>query len=291
MSRAFSTRPHYRKTLIQTGGRNRGDVSALHAYNRRQSHGADSPYACWLHFTGLVETASTIGDDQLYNCASNWYKFASQRPTAAMLRGWTLADRSLIQLSDARHDALLEEALTVLNDASVLNPRSVGLQLARMRAQGFAGNYSEMKVAGNAALALNPGSPQVKAMVGTSLAFWNDPEGVRVIQQALAIHTSPPAWYHVGLAVDALMRDDRHAEELEIQKLLPLADRTPLVAILFAAHEARRGNAKRARLFLDRPPFRTAFGAIEIARVMNRLPVAPVVRERLMTAVEPALKK
>ena len=266
-------------------------TGALHTYNRRQSVDVDGPYACWLRFTGLIETASTIGDDRLYDCASSWYKYASQKPTAAMLRGWTLTDRSLVQLSDARRDTLLEDALSVLYDARVLNPRSLGLQLADMRAHGFAGNYAEMKEAGTAAIALNPGSPQVKAMVGTNLALWNDPEGAHLIRQALAMHPSAPAWYHIGLVVDAMMRDDRHAENLEIQELHPIRERTPLVAILFAAHAAQERNAKQARLFLDRPPFRTIFGGIDVARVLNRLPVAPVVRQRLKKMLEPALRK
>ncbi|HKX77264.1 MAG TPA: hypothetical protein VJM34_01955 [Novosphingobium sp.] len=275
-----------------------GDVSfqighttgVVHSSYRRRSHTPDSPYACWLRFTALVETSSTIGDAALHGCAQDWHRYADQSPGAAMLRGWTLTDEALVQASDARHDALLDEALAVLFNASTLNPRSVGLHLAIMRTQAFAGKYAQMKEAGTTALELNPDSPHVQALVGMTFALWNDREGARLLHQAITGRTAPPAWYHVGLCVDAMMRGDREQEQKEMQELYPIRDNTPFMAVLFASAAARSGKLDQARAILDRPPFRTVFGGLEVDRVINRMPIAPAVRDKLKRDLKPALQ-
>lgn len=265
-------------------------TGAVHSYNWRKSPPPDNPYACWLRFAGLVEVTKTIRDDPLYECAEAWYRNAGQNPLAAMLRGWTLSDRALVQLSKSRHDALLRDALTVLYEASATNPDSVGLHLAMMRAQSFAGNPEAIKVAGHNALRLNPDSPHVQALVGMTFALWNDPEGVVLLKRAIAANPSPPAWYRIGLAVDAMMRDDTVEEETYVASLSTIYENRPLLLLLTSAHSARIGKLAEARELLRRPPFQTMMGGMRLDPIITRLPAAPIVRKKLRELLRPALE-
>ncbi|HEY0959221.1 MAG TPA: hypothetical protein VGE05_08100 [Novosphingobium sp.] len=272
---------------FQTGN----TTGAIHSYNWRKLPEPDTPYACWLRFAGLVEVTKTIRDDPLYECAEAWYRNASLHPLAAMLRGWTLSDRALVQLSQARHDALLREALTVLYEASATSPDSVGLHLAMMRAQSFAGNAEAIKLAGHNALRLNPDSPHVQALVGTTFALWNDPEGIVLLKRAIAMNPSSPAWYRIGMAVDAMMRDDTVEEGRYVASLSTMYENRPLLLLLSAAHSARIGRLSEARGLLLRPPFQTMMGGMRLDPIINRLPAAPAVRKKLRELLRPVLEK
>ena len=293
-ARSFSAPEHSSRSLSDISTRIAFQVGnttgAVHSYNWRKSPQPDNPYACWLRFAGLVEVTKTIRDDPLYECAEAWYRNAGQNPLAAMLRGWTLSDRALVQLSKSRHDALLKDALTVLYEASATTPDSVGLHLAMMRAQSFAGNPEAIKVAGHNALRLNPDSPHVQALVGMTFALWNDPEGVVLLKRAIAANPSPPAWYRIGLAVDAMMRDDTVEEGTYVANLSAIYENRPLLLLLSSAHSARTGNMAEARELLRRPPFQTMIGGMRLDPVIARLPAAPIVRKKLRELLRPALE-
>lgn len=264
-------------------------TGAVHAYNRMRIHHSDTPYSCWLRFTALIEISSTITDDQVFDCAREWHRHSKEDPLAAMARGWTLTDRALRQVFDARYEALLKDSVTVLTDASTLNPSSAGLQLALMRAHAFAGSDEEMKKAGERALNLSPDSPNVRALFALMLILRDDPQGLPLLDEAMTVHGDPPTWYHVGLAIDAMMRDDMNAWKSELEKLRILGERHPLVALLFAAHAGRAGRTAQARHLLESPPFGPAFAETKVEKLLERLPAAPAVRKKLSDALKPAL--
>jgi len=284
-----SGRAQFDSLAEQTAFEISNPAGILPTYGRRLGYVADSPYGCWLRFTDLVLSINTVGDDQLENCAADWYHAAPNHPVAAMLYGWTLTDRSIIAYSDTREQALLDEAISVLDQARTTNQKSAPLRLAAMRAHSFGGEVEEMREAGQQALAINPSSPDVRAMVGMTYIFWDIPLGRDYLKQAIGSNPNPPGWYHVGLAVDAMMRDDLVAMKRHIAAIDEIDRSQPVLQILFAAYQARSGNVGMAKQYLEGPPFKTAFGHIPLEWVLRRLPIAPSVHAKLKEWLKPAL--
>jgi hypothetical protein len=206
-----------------------------------------------------------------------------------MLRGWTLTDASLRELTESRRHAALDEAIDDLNRSLVLHPGSVALRIASMRAHAFRGDREQMLEAGRTALSLNDGSPDVKASVGLIYSLWGVAEGGPLLEQALRENADGPPWYHVGLAVIAMMQEDPRAMSGHLQALDEMGRDQPLLVLLTAAHAARSGQIAKARQALDRLQSSPVARAMKIGMLIDRAPIAPAVRQRLNAWLRPAL--
>lgn len=263
-------------------------TGAIPGYARRIGTSDDSPFGCWLHFTGDIEKLATIGDQDLVRCSRSWYSAAPNHPLAAAAHGWVLTDESILESSaDARREKL-GEAMRVINQARVLNPASSMLSVAAMRAQSFAGNRAELRQAADNALRLKGDNPDVVASVGLFLVLWQDPQGETLLADAFSRRTQPPQWYHVGPAVAALMRNSS-SEVAHHLALLDELDEQTFIALLFAAHEAKIGHKAAAVARLKRKPFNGWTGGMKARAALQRLPVDPAVRKRLNEWLEPAI--
>lgn len=266
-----------------------GTSGVLTTYARRRGYGTDSPYGCWLRFTERVEQASSAADEGFKNCTSQWYEQSPTHPLAAMLYGWSLTDQSIMQASEAGRREMLDEAIAVLDQAWVLNQESAPLRLAAMRAHSFNGDVQEVREAGEDALALNPESPDIRATVGMTYVFWGIPEGEQLLLAAMQSNPSPPVWYHVGLAVSAMMRDEPADAKDHLDALDELGVNQPMLQVLLAAYDARIGDTEPARERLQMVTGRRGFFRVPPELVLQRLPVAPRVRRRLEEWLEPVL--
>ncbi|MGK2923633.1 MAG: hypothetical protein ACSLE4_12785, partial [Methyloceanibacter sp.] len=75
-------------------------------------------------------------------------------------------------------------ALRVIERTKILNPNSAFVQLAAMRAYGWAGQPNSMRRAAFRAMALNPGNRDLEGLAGTMLVMQDDARGEAMLDHA-----------------------------------------------------------------------------------------------------------
>lgn len=258
-----------------------GPAGALNGFARRPGYKANSPYGCWLRFTELIQTYNTIGDDSLNACADAWYEAAPQRPLAAMLHGWTLTDRSLVQLGEARRRAKLAEALRVLHRAATLNPDIAALHIAEMRAYSHAGNRRMVKEAAGEALEDAQGNRLIIGMAASGLAMWNDPGGAALLRTLHSEGDRDVPWEHVALFVTAMMHEDVAAAGTQIDHLENFNTGQPMLLLFKSAYLARTGKQAEAEAILQQLRSNPRVLIVGKEEMIARMPLAPEVKARM----------
>jgi len=261
----------------------------IHSNERRRNFAVDTPYGCWLQFSGMIQDSYSVSNNALTHCAEGWYAAAPNHPLAVALYGWTLTDKSIYRLTDSGRATSIADALAVLEKARAMNPGSPLLQVAAMRAYAFAGDGAAVRLAASQALALNPDNLDIQGAAGMMLALQNDPQGEVLLNKAIAAHFNPPPWYFVGAFIAAMMRDDPAGAQGSLARLRAFQHSLPIVPILAAAFEARAGHLERARAEWNSAAEKQPILRIRPDSFLSRLPMAPDVRARLEQWLAPVL--
>lgn len=263
---------------------------AIHSFKRRRLFGHGSPYGCWLRFMGKLETEYTTRDARFAACAEAWHNASPEHPLAAALLGWNLLDQSIGQMTMAGREAKIRTALGILEAARDLNSESAFLQLATMRAYGFAGEDKAMKLMGQNAMALNPENPDVEGMVGTLLAMQGDPQGEVLLHAVIARHRNPPPRYFIGVFIGAMMRDDARGAGAALEKIRLLHHDLPVVPVMEAALLARTGHVAEARRSWAKARSKMPMLRLKPELLFERMPLGPRVRQRFIQWATPAFQ-
>lgn len=261
----------------------------IHSWRRRWKTEWSSPYGCWLLWTEQSQNGRTFDDDALKKCASDFYRASPDHPIAVALYGWTLVDKSMTGFTEGQRRQALSQAVRLLETNAAIMPGSPMLKLSQMRAYSFSGNYAAMKLAGQSAMDLNPDNLDIKGNFGLNLAQWNDPQGAVLLNEAINNHFNPPAWYHIGLFVDAMMRNDTTACRQALDHISTMNHSLALHGVLAAALEAHSGHADRARSIWAKAKQEQPLLRVNPKKLIGRLPMAPEVRERLLQWLGPVI--
>lgn len=267
--------------LIATPG------GALNSYLRRRGYKTDSPRGCWLRFTAGVQMFNTLGDEELADCARAWHRASPQRPTAAFLYGWSLADRAAWERG-AKRRRTLDEAIKVLRKAVSLNPEMKPLHLALARAYAFSGDRALVIQSGNDAIGTGASNRLVKGMTATILTFWNVPAGEATLQELQANDGEKYPWEHVGLFIAAMMRNDVQSAQPHILHLERHNTGQPLLLLLRMAYFAKAGRRAESQTALRQLHSDPRILLAGTDAVIGQLPMAPEVRHRLSEWVKAA---
>jgi len=265
-------------------------TGVIHANERRQNYSSDSPYGCWLRFTGDLQDNHMLGDTDVEDCAGEWYDAAPNHPGAAAIHGWTLVDGSIRTTSEQAHKAELSRAIEIMEQTRQINPDSPLLQISLMRAYSFANNRHAARRAGNDALSLSPENLDVMGAVAIFRIFQGEQGGEALLDEAIERHFNPPPWYYTGKFAAAMMQNDMVNAKIAYSHLSHVQkNEDALVALLSAALLARSGNLIDARDAWDgagkiQPALRFA-----PTTYLDRLPLAPQIRTRLRQWLGPLL--
>lgn len=254
---------------------------ALNRFGQTKRLPSRTPYGCWLRFTESVQSFSTMVDRELFRCAERWYAVNGSSPHAAFLRNWTLVSDSMTRIRPSARQAALHEALTVVNRALTRHPNIAMLHVAEMRTQSFLGERDMVSLAARNAIATARGNRVIAGMAGTWLAFWNDPQGAAVLAQLEDSPGISMPWEHAGHFIAAMMQDDVQGAGQHLRHLRLYLEGQPALNLLEAAYAGRSGRPLEAQAALDnlRNHPRAIFVGPE--EIMERLPFAPEVKERL----------
>lgn len=261
----------------------------IHANERRRVYALNSPYGCWLRYTGRLQNNHVARDEDLHHCAKDWYEAAPNHPGAAGVHGWTLVDQSIFSLTDVGRQAQLKHAIETMEAARLVHPDSPLLQFSLMRAYAFAGDRKAALAAGEKALRLNRENIDILGGVGTFMVMQGDLRGEALVDKAIARHFNPPPWYFSGKFAAALLRDDPSAARVAHSRMLKMSDARSLVAVLAAAMYARSGSISLARAKWEQAEQQQPLIRLAPDRFLARLPIAPSVRVPLRRWLDPVI--
>lgn len=259
-------------------------TGTIHQNGRRTSRSLDSPetpYGCWLRFSGRLANSLTMEDHELIDCARDWHEAMPDHPLASTLLGWSMVDRSISRVSQSQRMKSLYDGTRILEQAAMLNPDSCMLHVALMRAYTYMGDQPAMQERAKRAMACNPGNLDIKGALGTYLVMWNHESGVALLEEALARHPNPSAWYQVGMFISAMMHEDTGRAGLAVKRLHAISNSTALFHVMTAAYLERMGQRDKARKAWDRAGELQPMLKLRAKVVLDRLPFAPEVRARL----------
>ena len=254
---------------------------ALNDFGRRKGLEANSPYGCWLRFTGSIMSFSSRSDEDLQQCAEDWYAADPASRMAAFVRNWTMVDASITTFNESSRQAQLEEALTVVHRALARYPDNGMLYIGEMRTYSFLGNAEEVRQAARSAVDVAPDSRVIAGMAGTWLTFWNDPQGPEILADLDAGPESNLPWEHAGHFVAAMMREDVAGAGHHLGFLRFYLEDQPALAIMEAAYFRRTGRSQDAQAALDRISSQPGAWLIGTDAILDRMPIGPEVRARL----------
>ena len=263
----------------------------IHSFARRLGVAADTPYGCWLRFSGLVQLGPSVNDREFEACAIAWHRANPSNPLAAGLYAWMLIDQSIVAPADYVRKRKLREASDVLQEACLLYPDSLFLRIVAARSAAFSGDHEALRVAAREILRINPDNLDAVGLAGTFLVFSNDPLGEPMLDGAIARHFNPPPGLFVGKFIAAMMRQDSGSAAAALDRLEHLNRTLAVRPILSAALLGHDGQVPEARA-----QWREAIGvqpllAIDADIYLRALPLAPAVRDRLRQWLDSAIRE
>lgn len=261
----------------------------IHSFERRHHLDLNSPYGCWLRFSAQITGQSLLDEDPLETCAKAWFEASPDHPLAAGLYSWTLVNKSVVQFSQNRHDELLSQAISVVDNARKMNPNSSMLQLSAMRTYGFAGDAGAMRAAAQQAMAINPENRDITGIAGTFMIFQNQPGGERLVDEAIADEVNPSNWLFIGKFIAAMMRQDDAGAAQALDHLRNYDHFLATSSILAAALHAHKGELPEARRAWNQAQAAHLVLRFWPQLFFDRLPLAPPVRNRLKQWLGPVL--
>lgn len=217
------------------------------ANERRMNYDAETPYGCWLRFTGQMLNSHMLNDPVLADCSERWHAALPDRAIPAALYAWSQLDKSIVAVSESGRRRLIDDALRTLEHSRALNQTSPFLPTVATRAYAFAGDDAAVHAAAEQAMALNPYNLEVEGFVGTIMALRNDPAGEPIVDRAIARHPNPPPWYFIAKFAAAMMREDTAAAGKALAQLRQLNHTLPVLPIFAAAYESRMGDKATAQ--------------------------------------------
>lgn len=254
---------------------------ALNTYGRRKGLDSDTPYGCWLRFTGAVLSYSSRTDSDLLQCAEDWHAADEGSRTAAFIRNWTMVDASMTTLDEERRRDQLTAALAVAHQALARNPGNGMLYLGEMRTYSFLGRRAEVIQAARSAMEAAPDNRVIAGLAGTFLTFWNDPQGKEILSGLEADSAVSLPWEHAGLFVAAMMEDDPQTAGQHLSHLRIYLEDQPALNMLEAAYFRRIGREQAAEAALETIRNRPSAWFVGPDGILQRMPLAPEVKARL----------
>lgn len=266
-------------------------AGVIHAQERRWIKDVRSPYRCWLRYGAILQDNPFQDDAQLDQCAEAWYRATPNHPVAVALHAWAMTSKANRAISESSRRQQLSAVLSLVEKARSANPNSPLLQATALRAHGLAGDREMVIETAGILQSLNPDGLDVAGASGMYLVFFNVDGGEKLIDKAISGHPNPPAWYHIGKFVAAMMRDDVAGAQsavtfMEVRKSSGLS-----LHLIEAALAARRGRLELARAHLHEAEDDLPVMRIRPEMVFRRLPLAPEVRERLRQWLEPVIPR
>jgi tetratricopeptide (TPR) repeat protein len=271
--------------IVRSAGRAAAAIAApggaLNSFGRRKGIKANTPYGCWLRFTGSVMSYSSRTDSELLQCAEDWHAADEGSRTAAFLRNWTMVDASMTTLIETRRRDELEAALTVVHQALTRNPENAMLYIGEMRTYSFLGKRDEVRQAARSAIEAAPGNRVIAGLAGTWLAFWNDPQGRELLDDLETDSETALPWEHAGQFVVGMMDDDAQSAGHHLAFLRFYMEDQPALNLLEAAYNRRIGRPQAAEEALDKIRNHPRAWIAGPDMIMQRMPLAPEVKARL----------
>ncbi|MCZ8324246.1 MAG: hypothetical protein O9283_03170 [Sphingomonadaceae bacterium] len=267
-----------------------GFSGIAHADARARGGEPDTPYRCWLRFSSALMVSGGLRDDQLKTCATAWYEQAPQDAMAISLYGWVLANEAIVRPLESQRNAALEDAARILEAAKVTNPRSRHILLALARVHGQRGDVAAMRQVLARLRAGDLLNPDFTGAVGVLVTLGGDPEGERLIDEAVARHPlTPPPRYYLGKFIAAMMRDDVAAAGRALA-VISAGDQTSAWSDLArAAYYARTGQLDRARANWEHSKSKRSITTWDDNFLIDRMPAAPPVKQRMRDWLKPIL--
>ncbi len=267
-----------------------GFSGVVHGNARAQGGEPDSPYRCWLRFSSALMASGALRDDKLRTCATKWYEQSPDDAMAVSLYGWVLANDGIVKPLEGQRQAALEQATRILEVARITNPRSRHILLALARVHASRGDVAGMRQVLAQLRAGDLLNPDFKGTVGVLMSLGGDPEGERLIDEAVASHPlSPPPRYYLGKFVVAMMRDDVAAAGRAVA-VISAGDQTSAWSDLIrAAYYARIGQIDRARTNWEHSKSKRSIAAWNDDFLIDRMPAAEPVKRRMRDWLKPIL--
>lgn len=254
---------------------------AMIGYLRTKGYDINTPIGCWLRFTEGVQRFNTNGDTKLRNCAEAWYENAPDTRLAAFLHAWTLLDSAALRNNAEERMATVRQATAILHRAIVLNPHFALFRIAAMRAYALQGNRALVLESAADAVRLGQNNRLIVGMAASTLAYWNDPSGEKILTNLSHAAGAAYPWEHVGLFAAAMMRDDTNAAGREVTAIEKFEGGQPLLLIIRAAYASRIGQQEDANTALTRLRANPLMRLIGVKSLVGKLPIAPEVAHRL----------
>lgn len=254
---------------------------------RRNSVTTDTPYDCWLRYSGRMLVDGGLGDSKLTSCAKKWYEHSPQHPIAAALYAWTLTSATIREPFENRRRGKLNQAIGILEASRAVNPGSKHVLVALARAYAFGGDWRSLRRVMDDVNLAGGATPDVRVMVGTLMAFQNDPTAEAEIDAAIAFHPdTAPSQYYIGKFIAAMMRDDVNAAGIAANKLAAGGQASIWNHVLPAAYYSRVGKREQAKLHWSKATEIHPILAIQPKVFLANLPVADPVEQRLTKWLE-----
>lgn len=263
-----------------------GVAGEITSAERRRNNSVRSPNGCWLAFTQASQQFATASDEDLADCAKDWYDASYDHPMAAFLYGWTLIDQSTTVLIASSREARLEEALTVINRALVTHPDYAMLHVVQARAYAFSGECELVVGAVNDAMANAPHNRTIAGASATLLVLCNHAGGEEILATLRDDQDLAMPWEHFGRAVAAMMRDDVEGMGHHVARLERYLAGGKVLNLLKAAQAGRANRPREARSAIEALYDDPRVQVMGISGIVERLPFAPAVKRRLSGWIE-----
>jgi Tfp pilus assembly protein PilF/TolB-like protein len=250
-------------------GSPRGPVHAgarARALSQSSLPDAPSVYFCRVLFDLYRERGRSADAQRVGDCLARLREQERASPTALAI-GASVAAESVSALADeSARSQIYQQALRDLDLALQATPVSSFVWEQRARLQETEGDQAMARTNYSSALQLNPANSDAMAASGRLLAFQGAIEEARpLVLDALAA-PEPPAWYHGGPAVLALLDQDFvGASELAERYATADGQIGPVLALVAAQ------NAGRAELVAQHLPQLVELPAFRQRGILPRL--------------------
>jgi Tfp pilus assembly protein PilF len=250
-------------------GSPRGPVHAgarARALSQSSLPDAPSVYFCRVLFDLYRERGRSADAQRTGDCLARLREEERASPTALTIGASVAAESVSASADEAARSQIYQQALRDLDLALQATPVSSFVWEQRARLQETQGDQPMARTDYSSALQLNPANTDAMAASGRLLAFQGAIEEARPLVLDALSAPEPPAWYHGGPAVLALLDQDFvGASELAERYATAEAQIGPVLALVAAQ------NAGRADLVAQHLPQVLALSAFRQRGILSRL--------------------
>lgn len=257
----------------------------------RNSFSADSPFDCWLRFSNSVVVDGGRVNDELRDCAGDWYEQSPSHPLAGAIYSWALATDTLRETPGVRRDEQLNEAMRIAERARALDPSSRLAAMSLARIYALMGDVESLRLIAAEVAQQGDLSPDLCSTLGLLLVLQNDPSGEAKLDRAIAFNPAPPPRYFVGKFIAAMMREDIRGADAALQRVLAGNRSSNWSLYLQTAYLARSGQTEAARRVWKSGTAKRPLVRMFPRYYLSKAPGAPVVKERLGQWMAPVIDR